>query len=120
VRVQVNAFILHQTKYGRALTDQLAFRLQLIDELLEEAGIDVRALRPLRVRFRPVTAVASEQRGVALHSVAELPVSDTGRRLMRSCIHCKENGERRETAYFCLGCKVSLCIPCFAQYAHGM
>ena len=126
----MNAFILHETFYERLpLRDQLEFRLQLIDQVLQHAGVDVDTLLQRRrqrtagaPRFNPATVKHLPRRYKDHVSSTTGALTKTA----RQCVHCKDvRGERHETLYYCSCCQVALCVTvadreCFYEYHMAM
>ena len=122
--VQVNAFILHETFYERLpLRDQLEFRLQLIDQVLQYAGVDVDTVLQKKrqrtagaPRFNPAS-VAHLPRRLCDHVSSTTGATTES---YKECVHCKATGRgRRETSLYCTGCNVALCVgvrDCFYEY----
>ncbi len=124
---QVNAFILHETYYGRELREQLDFRLELIDAMLRMAGVDTRVLLAQRARrLMPGGAPRPVTDDVIAHCPMVIPPhkkKETGEPVTsaRECVRCRhEDGVRHETGMMCGSCNVALCVRaernCFREY----
>jgi hypothetical protein len=120
----VNAFILHETFYDKGeLRDQRKFRLRLIDQILEFAGVDVKGLLACRRRVGSSADVPRVTHAVMMHMPRRFPDHRTTGGVLvptrRQCVHCLSHGVRRETTMFCQGCDVALCVResnCYFEY----
>jgi hypothetical protein len=106
----LNALIIYRDNTGKN-TDQLSFRVQLIEGLFVKYANGVEHKVPGRHSSDNTVPHLTEQ-----HFISKIPPTAKKSRPQRRCVVCQKRGRKTDIVYWCDACGVGLCIECFQDY----